>query len=107
MLAHYNRCYGGNNKESLEPLMLGALSGYIISDGIGFFYPWLNGFYSRGRRPWSMDDVALGLIGVFIVLLEESKETQVWEAGYEASQKEKRSDIGLEYLCSSMITAIH
>lgn len=59
-------------KRAWEPLLIGATLGYIISDGFGFFWPWLDGIYSVFDEDgvWLMFCVLL--IGVFSVLIEKS-----------------------------------
>jgi len=60
-------------KKAWEPLIAGATLAYIISDGLNFFSPWMDGWYTvfDGDGVWLM--LCVGFIGVFGILLEESK----------------------------------
>ena len=62
-------------KRPWEPLLAGTIVCYIISDGFGFFFPWLDGLYSIFDEDgvWLM--LCVLFIGIFGVLLEQSKGT--------------------------------
>lgn len=59
-------------KRAWEPLLIGATLGYIISDGFGFFWPWMDGIYQvfDSDGVWLM--LCVAFIGVFCVMLERS-----------------------------------
>jgi len=60
-------------KKAWEPLIAGGTLAFIISDGLNFFGPWMDGWYTvfDGDGVWLM--LCVGFIGVFGILLEESK----------------------------------
>ena len=60
-------------KRPWEPLIAGTLLAYLISDGLFFFPAWLEGLYAvfDADGVWLM--LCLGLIGVFGIIIEESK----------------------------------
>ena len=62
-------------KRPWEPLIAGATSAYLISDGIHFFWPWMDGIYATFDEDgvWLM--LCIGFIGVFGIILEDSKGT--------------------------------
>lgn len=59
-------------KRAWEPLLIGATLGYIISDGIFFFGPWMDGWYTvfDADGVWLL--LCVAFIGIFSVLIEKS-----------------------------------
>ena len=59
-------------KRALEPLILGAIVGFIILDGSGFVVGYLGALqFELGNSAYFV--LIFGLFGIFIRLLEESK----------------------------------
>lgn len=63
-------------KRAWEPLLLGAVLGFIISDGFGFFRAFMDGVYTTfdADGVWLM--LCVAFIGVFCVILERSGGSQ-------------------------------